>query len=136
MLTGINMLGYRFCPKLCGFADQRLASFGPAMQFPSVKSLLAKRIKANVICAHWDDVVRLVASLKSGTVQPSVMLRKLAAYARQNQLHLALQELGRIERTLFILDWLESQALRRRCHAGLNKSEQRYQLTGAICTFK
>jgi hypothetical protein len=31
-----------------------------------------------------------------------VMLRKLAAYRRQNQLDLALQELGRIERTLFI----------------------------------
>jgi len=36
------------------------------------------------------------------------MLRKLAAYRRQNQLDLALQELGRIERTLFMLDWLES----------------------------
>jgi Tn3 transposase DDE domain-containing protein len=34
------------------------------------------------------------------------MLRKLAAYRRQNQLDLALQELGRIERTLFMLDWL------------------------------
>jgi TnpA family transposase len=50
------------------------------------------------------------------------MLRKLAAYRRQNQLDLALQELGRIERTLFMLDWLESPELRRRCHAGLNKS--------------
>jgi len=42
------------------------------------------------------------------------MLRKLAAYRRQNQLDLALQELGRIERTLFMLDWLESPELRRR----------------------
>lgn len=131
-----NMLGYRFCPRLRDFADRRLASFGPATQFPSIKSLMGKRIKVDVIRAHWDDVVRLVASLKAGTVQPSVMLRKLAAYERQNQLDLALQELGRIERTLFMLDWLESPALRRRCHAGLNKSEQRHQLTGAICTFK
>ena len=54
------------------------------------------------------------------------MLKKLAAYRRQNQLDVALQELGRIERTLFMLDWLESPELRRRCHAGLNKSEQRH----------
>ena len=33
-------------------------------------------------------------------------------------------------------DWLESPALRQRCQAGLNKSEQRHQLTQAICTFK
>ena len=64
------------------------------------------------------------------------MLKKLAAYRRQNQLDLALQELGRIERTLFMLDWLESPELRRRCHAGLNKSEQRHFLAQVICTFK
>jgi len=63
------------------------------------------------------------------------MLRKLAAYRRQNQLDLALQELGRIERTLFMLDWLEGPELRRRCHAGLNKSEQRHFLAQVICTF-
>ena len=64
------------------------------------------------------------------------MLKKLAAYRRQNQLDLALQELGRIERTLFMLDWLESSELRRRCQAGLNKSEQRHFLAQVICTFK
>jgi len=55
----------------------------------------------DVIREHWHEVVRLVASLKAGTVAPSAMLRKLAAYERQNHLDLALQELGRIERTLF-----------------------------------
>ena len=49
------------------------------------------------------------------------MLRKLAAYERQNQLAVALQEVGKIERTLFMLDWLGNPALRRRCQAGLNK---------------
>ena len=35
-----------------------------------------------------------------------------------------------------MLDWLESPELRRRCHAGLNKSEQRHSLAQVICTFK
>jgi TnpA family transposase len=64
------------------------------------------------------------------------MLKKLAAYQRQNQLDLALQELGRVERTLFMLDWLESSQLRQRCQAGLNKSEQRHALAQAVFTFK
>ncbi len=64
------------------------------------------------------------------------MLKKLAAYERQNQLDLALQEMGASSRTLFMLDWLESPELRRRCHVGLNKGEQRHALTQAICTFK
>jgi hypothetical protein len=40
---------------------------------------------------HWDEILRLVASLKAGTVLPSAMLKRLAAYQRQNQLDLALQ---------------------------------------------
>ena len=64
------------------------------------------------------------------------MLRKLAAYERQNELDLALQEIGRVERALFLLDWLESPELRQCCQAGLNKSEQRHALTESICTFK
>lgn len=37
---------------------------------------------------------------------------------------------------LFMLDWLENPELRRRCHAGLNKSEQRHFLAQVICTLK
>ena len=61
------------------------------------------------------------------------MLRKLAAYRRQNQLDLALQELGRIERTLFMLDWLESPELRRRCQgriADRSAEAQQFRASG------
>lgn len=130
------LLKYRYCPRLRDFPDRRLASFEPVSRYKDLKALMGKRIKVDVIREHWDEIVRLVASLKAGAALPSTILRKLAAYERQNQLDLALQEIGRVERTLFMLDWLESPALRRRCQAGLNKSEQRHQLTGAICTFK
>ena len=53
-------------------------------------------------------------------------------YPRQNGLAVALGELGRIERTLFILDWLQSVELRRRVNAGLNKGEARNALTRAV----
>jgi TnpA family transposase len=130
------MLGFRFCPRLRDFPDRRLASVAAPANYSGIASLFGKRIKADVIREHWDEVLRLVASLKAGHVAPSTMLRKLAAYERQNQVDLALQEIGRIERTFFMLDWLESPELRRRCQAGLNKSEQRHVLTQAICTFR
>ena len=92
-------------------------SAGGCAIFPIANSLLSKRhpsmatsaqslgrrIKEDVIREHWDDILRLVASLKAGTVLPSAMLRRLAAFQRQNQLDLALQKLGRIERSLFML---------------------------------
>jgi TnpA family transposase len=103
--------------------------------YPYLEPLFSQSIKTDVIREHRGETIRLVVSLKAGTRAPSAMLRKLAAYRRQNQLDLALQELGRIEHTLFMLDWLESPGLRRRCHAGLNKSEQRHSLAQVICTF-
>lgn len=61
------------------------------------------------------------------------MLRKLGSYPRQNSLALALRELGRIERTLFTIDWLEQPELRRRALVGLNKSEA--SCLGQGCVF-
>jgi TnpA family transposase len=123
-------------PRLRDFPDRRLACIEAPATYKDLQPLLGRRIKAAVIREHWAEVRRLIASLKAGTVAPSAMLKKLAAYRRQNQLDLALQELGRIERTLFMLDWLENPELRRRCHAGLNKSEQRHALAQVVCTFK
>jgi TnpA family transposase len=81
--------------------------------------------------AHWDEILRMATSIKQGTATASLMLRKLGSYPRQNGL-VALRELGRIERTLFILDWLQSVELRRRVHAGLNKGEARNALARAV----
>ena len=60
------------------------------------------------------------------------MLRKLGSYPRQNDLALALRELGRIERTLFTLDWLQNIELRRRVQIGLNKGEAKNALARAV----
>jgi TnpA family transposase len=131
-----TLLGFRFCPRLRDFPDRKFACIDPAVTYKDLQPLFGRRIRTDVIREHWDEVLRLVASLQAGTVLPSAMLKRLAAFQRQNQLDLALQELGRIERTLFMLDWLESPQLRQLCHAGLNKSEQRHALAQVICTFK
>ena len=56
------------------------------------------------------------------------MLRKLGAYPLQNALALALREIGKLERTLFLLEYIQNIELRKRIHAGLNKGEARNAL--------
>ena len=58
---------------------------------------------------------------------------RLGAYPRQNGLALALREIGRIERTLFMLDWFELPGLRRPATVELNKNEARNALARAVC---
>ncbi|ENZ4689463.1 Tn3 family transposase [Escherichia coli] len=68
-------------------------------------------------------MLRLAASIKQGTVTASLILRKIASYPKKNGLAKPLREIGRIERTLFMLDWFWEPALRRRVQAELNKGE-------------
>ena len=81
---------------------------------------------------HWDELLRMATSIRSGTVTASAMLRKLSAYPRQNGLAVALREMGRLERSLYMLRWLLDLDLRRRAQAGLNKGEARNALARAI----
>src|SRR6266567_1396083 len=64
---------------------------------------------------------------------PTTGLRKLASYPRQNGLAWGPREIGRIDRTLFTLDWLQSPELRRRVTVGLNKGEAKNALSRAVC---
>ena len=65
-------------------------------------------------------------------VPPSQLLRKFASYPRQHDLAAALREIGRVERTLFIIDWVLDPDMRRRAHIGLNKGESHHALKNAL----
>ncbi len=84
------------------------------------------------VAQHWDELLRMAASIRSGTVTASAMLKRLSAYPRQNGLAIALREVGRLERSVFMLNWLRDLDLRRRTQAGLNKGEARNALARAI----
>ena len=96
--------------------------------------LISRRspIKTKLIQQQLAEVLRLAESIQQGTVTASLILRKLGSYPRQNSLAIALREIGRVERTLFMLEWIENPALRRRVSAGLNKGEARNSLARRI----
>lgn len=58
----------------------------------------------------------MAASIKQGTVTASLMMKKSASYPKQNGLAKVLREIGRIEQTLFMLDWFRDPGLQRRVH--------------------
>ena len=103
----MHLLGFRFAPRIRDLADKRLYIHGDAKRYPTLARLISGSVNVKRIRAHWDAILRLAASIQQGTVTASLMLRKLGSYPRQNGLALALRELGRIERTLFTLDWLQ-----------------------------
>ena len=128
-----HVLGFRFAPRIPNLAERRLYTFGPAHAWPALEPFVAGAVNVKLIAAHWDDVLRLATSVRTGAVSASLMLKRLGAYPRQNGLALALREIGRVERTAFTLDWLERPELRRQATAELNKGEARNALARAVC---
>jgi len=128
----MHLLGFRFAPRIRDLADKKLYVPGNQKSYPFLASLIGGNINKKLIESHWDEILRLGTSIKQGSVTASLMLRKLGSYPRQNGLALALRELGRIERTIFTMDWVQDLELRRRVQIGLNKGEAKNALSRAV----
>ena len=128
----MHLLDFRFAPRIRDLGDKRIFTPPGKKAYAALKPLIGGTINAKHILTHWDEILRLAASIKQGTVTASLMMRKLGSYPRQNGLAMALRELGRIERTLFTLDWLQDAQLRRRVQSGLNKGEAKNALARAV----
>ena len=127
-----HLLGFRFAPRLRDLSERRLYIVDRRADYGALDCLIGGAINLRKIEENWDEILRMTASIRAGTVAPSVLMRRLAAYPRQNALARALREIGCLERTLFILDWISDPALRRRSNAGLNKGEARNALARAL----
>ena len=127
-----HLLGYRFAPRIKDLKDRKLYTINKPSTYPLLEPLIGDTVETAAIASQWSELLRLKASIEAGVVVPSVILRKLAAAGGGNALSRALRALGRIERTLFTLQWLSDPDLRQRSHAGLNKGEASNSLRRAI----
>ncbi len=127
-----HLLGFRFAPRLRDLTDTRLHIMGKPNEFPKLESLLKGRINTKVIQENYADVLRMGQSVGQGKVSAALILGKLGSYSRQNNLATALREMGRIEKTIFILDYISNEAIRRRIQRGLNKGEAMNALARAL----
>jgi len=97
-----------------------------------IAPLAAGRIDEGLIAAHWDDVLRLGTSIRTGAVSASIMRERLGSYPRAKGLAPALRAIGRVERTLFTLDWIEQPEQSHRATRELNKGEAENALKRTI----
>jgi TnpA family transposase len=126
------LTGRRFAPRLRNLKDRRLHTFEKPDTYPALQGHIGVPINTSLIMEYWEDLLHLAASIQTRTVAPSTILKRLAASRNPSQLARALRELGRLERTLFMIEWYSDSALRRRCQAGLNKGEAAHKLKRAV----
>ena len=126
------LLKYRFIPRIRDLPSKRLYLFDPAAAPVELRGLIGGKIREQLIIKNWPDILRAVATMAAGVMPPSQLLKKFASYPRQHELALTLREIGRIERTLFIVEWLLDTDMQRRAQIGLNKGEAHHALKNAL----
>lgn len=127
-----HLLGFKFAPRIRDLSDSKLFTIDKANEDPKLEAILRGQINTKVIEENYEDVLRLAHSIREGTVSASLIMGKLGSYSRQNSLATALREMGRIEKTIFILNYISDESLRRKIQRGLNKGEAMNGLARAI----
>ena len=127
-----HLLGFRFAPRIRDLSDSKLYLIDKSSGFENIDYLFNGKINLNLIKENYDDVLRLAYSVKEGIVSGSLIMSKLGSYSRQNKVATALREMGRIEKTIFILNYITDKTFRRRIQKGLNKGESMNALARAI----
>ena len=96
--------------------------------YGELNAIARQRVSLDRIAAHWDDLLRLIGSLKLGRVSAMGIMRTLQVGDRPTQLALALAEFGRIEKTLHSLNYIDDENRRRATLLQLNRTEGRHSL--------
>lgn len=126
------LLGYQFSPRIADVGGARFWRVDAAADYGPLDKLAAHRVRTGVIAEHWDDLLRLAGSLKLGLVQAGGLMRTLQTNDRPTRLARALEELGRIIKTLYLLAYIDDEAYRRRILTQLNRGEGRHQLARVV----
>jgi TnpA family transposase len=109
-----DLLGMQFAPRIRDLGDQRLYRLDRTQVYRHLAPRLQGIINQPLILRWWEELVLPAGSLKLGWVTASLLISKLQAYPRQSARIRALQEYGRLVKTIIIQRYPASEAYRRR----------------------
>ncbi|MEK4282532.1 MULTISPECIES: Tn3 family transposase [unclassified Cytobacillus] len=117
------LLGIKLMPRIRNWKDLKFLRPSEHSTYQHIDELFSSSIDWKLIEDHYEDMLRVVMSIKAGRIHPSTILNKLSTYSKRNKLYQAFRELGCAIRTLFLLNYLSDEDLRSTIQAATNKSE-------------
>tara|TARA_R110001583_G_scaffold194501_1_gene365510 strand:+ start:2179 stop:5184 length:3006 start_codon:yes stop_codon:yes gene_type:complete len=127
------LLGYQFSPRLADAGESVFWRTDKTANYGVLDDLARSCVNTHKIEQHWDDMMRIAGSLKLGAVQASELIRSLLKSDRPSSLAQSIIEAGRINKTLYLLNYVDDEDYRRRILTQLNRGEGRHAVARAIC---
>jgi len=118
-----RIMGIKLMPRMRGLSDTVFYRPSKATRYAHIDVLFSGEIDWELIATHARDMIQVVLSIQAGRVMPSMLLRRLGTSNRRGLLYRAFRELGRVERTLFLLRFISNIEVRRTIRAETTKIE-------------
>ncbi len=120
-----HLLGFQLMPRLKRICSQKLyrPTSGNPDAYPNLKPILTRPINWDLIRQQYDQMIKYATALRLGTAETEAILKR---FTRQNLTHptyRALAELGKVIKTIFLCQYLNSESLRREVNEALNVVE-------------
>lgn len=132
----LYMFGYRFMPRFIRL-DQTTSKHMVSFDDPGSGRYSGhiikpnKRVNKELIIKESDNILRIIATLGLKKNTQSGVVRKLSSYKTNDTLK-ALIELDKIVMTLYVLDYVDDEDMRKCVYRSLNRGESYHQLRSAI----
>lgn len=128
-----SLLGISIMPRIKQFKHLNYYKASANDHYDNINDLFTEKpIDWELIETHYHDMLRVAISIQKGKIKSSTVLRKLCSKSRKNKLYFAFRELGRVERTIFLLNYIDDPEVRQMIQAATCKSEEFNQFIGWI----
>jgi hypothetical protein len=130
----LELLGISYRPALADLPDQKGWRIKADDDYGPLNAFARGKIDTAKIRRNWEDILRVVASIYTGTVRAYDVVTTLQRDGRPTALGEAIAMYGRIFKTLHILSYIDVDETCRRDIKGIrNLQEGRHALARKIC---
>lgn len=127
-----KLLGFDLCPRLAGLSRRKLY-LPKGLTVPARLEPIVQRVSfGRQTRDGWDGLLRVAASLKEGYGSVATILDRNGSAARGSPVFEAGTAVGKVLRSLFLLDYLGNPTFRRELHRSLAQGESVHQLQRAL----
>ena len=128
---GINALNFAlfdltdlvFAPRIPKLHRETLWGFGSVKDYEGMLVRPTQFANEELLHAEWDNIQRMVASILTGEVSPSIIIRKLSSNDYSSSTKRAFVQYNHIVRSKFILQCIHDPEFRRGIMHSLNRGE-------------
>ncbi|MBC7390523.1 MAG: Tn3 family transposase [Opitutaceae bacterium] len=128
------LLGIEFRPRFARFHRQQLHSMDEVHTYKSQNFKIVPHSKINLelLESHWDDILRLVCTIKLGYAKASALFRRINSYTKKYPLYKALKDLGSLYKTLYIYKYMDDPHIRKSVSGSLSQIESSNNFSKAL----